>query len=80
MLDPNDHVLDYVNAYLHKLLTAKDAETLEQHCAACKICQVALGEARRRLRGPADARRWSRPPSRSSGPRSRRSTATGGAG
>ena len=49
MLDPNDHVLDYVDAYLHDLLTAVDAETLEKHCAACKICQVAMVEARRRL-------------------------------
>ena len=56
-VDPNDHVLDYVNAYLHKLLTAKDAETLEKHCAACKICQVALGEAQSAARGPADALR-----------------------
>ena len=48
MLDPNDHVLDYVDAYLHDLLTAADAATLEQHSAGCKICQVAMEEARRR--------------------------------
>ena len=49
MLDPNDHVLDHVDAYLHDLLTAKDAQTLEQHCAGCKICQVAMDAARRRF-------------------------------
>jgi alpha-2-macroglobulin-like protein len=49
MLDPNDHVLDYVDAYLHDLLTAADAETLEKHCAGCNICQVAMSEARRRF-------------------------------
>ena len=50
MFDPNDHVLDYVDAYLHDLLTGADAATLERHCARCKICQVAIVEARRRLK------------------------------
>ena len=49
MLNPNEHVLEYVDAYLHELLPAADAEALKRHCSACKICQVALGEARRRL-------------------------------
>ena len=49
MLDPNDHVLEQVNAYLHDLLTAEDGRTLEKHCVACKICQVAIVEARRRF-------------------------------
>ncbi|MHB9045266.1 MAG: MG2 domain-containing protein [Pirellulales bacterium] len=49
MLDPSDHVLDYVDAYLHELLTAKDARTVQSHCAECKICQVAMEEARRRF-------------------------------
>jgi len=49
MLDANDHVLDYVDAYLHDLLTAQDAGTLEKHCAGCKICQAAMVEARRRF-------------------------------
>ena len=50
MLNANDHVIDYVDGYLHELLSANDAETLEKHCASCKICQVALAEARRALR------------------------------
>ena len=50
MLDPNDHVLDYVDAYLHDLLTAeRRRDPGERHCATCKICQVAMEEARRRL-------------------------------
>ncbi len=58
MLHANDHVLEQVDAYLHDLLTAKDAETLERHCAECRICQVAMEEARRRfeaLRGLPEA-------------------------
>ncbi len=49
MLNPHNHVLEYVDAYLHDLLPAADAKALEKHCATCKICQVALQEARRRF-------------------------------
>ncbi len=49
MLDPNDHVLDYVDAYLHELLSREDARTLEKHCTTCRICQAAMEEARRRF-------------------------------
>jgi hypothetical protein len=49
MLNPNDHVLDYVDGYLHETLSTQDRETLQQHCEVCPICQVALEEGRRRL-------------------------------
>src|SRR5262249_33075190 len=46
---PNDHVLDHVDDYLHKALPSADASYVERHCDACRICQVALEEARRRF-------------------------------
>jgi type II secretory pathway pseudopilin PulG len=49
MLSPHDHVLDYVDAYLHEVLSAEDARVVSRHCESCPICQVALQEARRRL-------------------------------
>ncbi|MHC4178703.1 MAG: anti-sigma factor family protein, partial [Planctomycetota bacterium] len=49
MLSPNQHVLDYVDAYLHEALSAEDAEIVSRHCESCRICQVALEEARKRL-------------------------------
>src|SRR5262249_4749132 len=49
MFRPNDHVLDYVDDYLHKVLASADAGYVERHCDTCRICQVALEEARRRF-------------------------------
>ena len=49
MLKPQDHVLDYVDAYLHGALLPAQAEVVEQHCQECPICQVALQEARKRF-------------------------------
>jgi type II secretory pathway pseudopilin PulG len=49
MLRPDDHVLDYVDGYLHETLSARDRETLLQHVQLCPICQVALEEGRKRL-------------------------------
>jgi type II secretory pathway pseudopilin PulG len=49
MLNPSNHVLEYVDAYVHGALVAPDRERLEQHVEACRICQVALEEARKRL-------------------------------
>ena len=49
MLKPNDHVLDYVDGYLHDVLSTADRDRLEQHLESCRICQVALEEARKRL-------------------------------
>lgn len=48
MLQPSDHVLDWVDDYLHELLEPGDAATVERHCEQCRICQVALEEAQKR--------------------------------
>ncbi len=49
MINPDDHVLEYVDAYLHDaLLSPRDAKQVAAHCEACPICRVALEEARRR--------------------------------
>jgi len=49
MIPSDDHVLDYVDAYLHDVLTKRDKEQVAAHCQACTICRVALDEARKRL-------------------------------
>ncbi|HEV3084888.1 MAG TPA: hypothetical protein VGY66_34325, partial [Gemmataceae bacterium] len=48
MLNPNDHVLDHVDSYLHDVLDDVDAEIVQQHAERCPICKVALEEARKR--------------------------------
>jgi len=48
MLKPQSHMLDYVDAYVHDVLPAAEAEQVRAHCAACPICRVALEEAQRR--------------------------------
>ncbi len=49
MIDPNDHVLEYVDAYVDDaLLSPRDAEQVAAHCEVCPVCRVALEEARRR--------------------------------
>ena len=49
MLQPDDHILEYVDGYLHEALSARDQETLLQHVQVCPICQVVLEEGRKRL-------------------------------
>lgn len=49
MRNSNTHVLEWVDDYLHNVLEAEQAEYVEQHCAECPICEVALREARKRL-------------------------------
>src|SRR6516164_11291455 len=49
MLDHNDHVVAFVDDYLHDVLDPADAAYLEQHCEACRICKPALEEARKRF-------------------------------
>src|SRR5262245_58630202 len=49
MLKPTDHVLDFVDDYLHQALDFADAATLERHCETCPICKVALDEAQKRF-------------------------------
>jgi hypothetical protein len=48
MLANHDHVLDYVDDYLHQLLSANDTTYVERHCEGCRLCKVALEEARKR--------------------------------
>lgn len=48
MLDPNSHVVDYVDDYLHEVLGPADAAVVERHCERCPVCKVALAEARKR--------------------------------
>ncbi len=49
MINPDNHVLEYVDAYVHDaLLSPRDREQVAAHCEACPICRVALEEARRR--------------------------------
>ena len=49
MIRPNDHVLDYVDSYLHGLLNEADAGVLRKHCDECPICRVAWDEAQKRF-------------------------------
>jgi hypothetical protein len=49
MLFPDDHVLNHVDAYLHEALSPDEAVYVERHCEDCRICQVALEEARKRF-------------------------------
>lgn len=44
-----EHVLQSVDAYLHELLRASERDRLERHVEECRICQVALDEARKRF-------------------------------
>jgi uncharacterized protein YfaS (alpha-2-macroglobulin family) len=48
MFKPNDHVLKYVDDYLYDALYPPEAGYVEEHCIHCRICQVALEEARKR--------------------------------
>ena len=49
MIKPDDHVLEYVDAYLDEaLLSAKVRKQVAAHCEACPICRVAMEEAQRR--------------------------------
>ncbi len=49
MLTPNDHVLDYVDAYVHDVLPGHESQAVAAHCRHCPICQVALEQAEKRL-------------------------------
>lgn len=49
MTQPNEHVLDFVDDYLHDALSRLDAVRLEGHCERCRSCQAALEEACRRF-------------------------------
>jgi hypothetical protein len=49
MIPRKDHVHDYLDDYLHDLLSADDADYVERHCDTCPRCRAALREARKRL-------------------------------
>ena len=49
MIKQDDHVIDFVDDYLHDVLDSRDAAYVEQHCEQCRICKVAMEEARRRV-------------------------------
>src|SRR5262245_62593398 len=49
MSTPYEHVLDRVDDYLHDVLDPAKVTYVEQHCASCPVCKVALEEARKRL-------------------------------
>jgi hypothetical protein len=49
MLDHKDHVVAFVDDYLHDVLDGYDAAYVENHCEACRICKPALEDARKRL-------------------------------
>ena len=48
MIDRNEHVLDFVDDYLHGILSPEDTAAVESHCESCPICQVAMEEAEKR--------------------------------
>jgi type II secretory pathway pseudopilin PulG len=47
-MSPDNHVLDYVDPFLHDVLEPDVAARVERHCDICPICRVALDEARKR--------------------------------
>ncbi|MCU0875764.1 MAG: MG2 domain-containing protein, partial [Pirellulaceae bacterium] len=49
MIFPGDHVVDYVDAYLHEALTLGEMAYVREHCDKCQICRLALEEAKRRF-------------------------------
>ncbi len=49
MLNPKEHVLDYVDDYLHDVLSPEDAQAVEEHCERCPICRAGIDEARKRF-------------------------------
>ncbi len=48
MIKPDENLLDYVDDYVHGLLSVEDAEIVRQFCKTSRLGQVALEEARQR--------------------------------
>jgi hypothetical protein len=48
MIKPDDNLLDYVDDYVHGLLSAEDAEIVRRFCETSRLGQVALDEAQHR--------------------------------
>jgi uncharacterized protein YfaS (alpha-2-macroglobulin family) len=49
MLRADDHVVEFIDDYLHGLLSPDDERIVQHHCAQCRICQTALEEGQRRF-------------------------------
>ncbi len=49
MQNSDDHVLEYVDPYLHDVLSPSSRKRVEEHCRLCPICNVALSEAQKRF-------------------------------
>jgi len=48
MIKPDDNIIDYVDDYVHGLLSPEDAETVERYCETSRLGKVALEEAQKR--------------------------------
>ena len=48
MIGPNDDILNYIDDYVHGLLTPQDAETVRRFCEASPLGRAALEAAQRR--------------------------------
>jgi uncharacterized protein YfaS (alpha-2-macroglobulin family) len=49
MRSADEHVLSFLDDFVHQLLDPADAESVRLHCAVCPTCQHALEQARQRL-------------------------------
>src|SRR5262249_30553124 len=49
MVNPNEHVIDRVDEFVHQLLAPAEVLRVERHCEACPACREALEGARKRL-------------------------------
>jgi hypothetical protein len=48
MPQPYEHILNFVDDYIHGVLTPNEALYVERHCESCQICKVGLEEAQKR--------------------------------
>lgn len=48
MIGPNDEILNFIDDYLHGLLTPEDAETVRRFCETSRLGRAALEDAQRR--------------------------------
>ena len=48
MIKPDDNIIDYVDDYVHGLLSPEDAETVERYCETSRLGRVAMEEAQKR--------------------------------
>ena len=48
MIGPNDDILNFIDDYVHGLLTPEDAETVRRFCETSRLGRAALEDAQRR--------------------------------